>query len=104
MPYPPSGYNICPCCGVEYGVDDAFDSHEELRDMWLQAGAPWFSSEYPYLRLPNWDAWNQLDLAGYRYNVARPVSSSKTDLFISRIPEGFELMRVVQNAPEWAEA
>jgi hypothetical protein len=32
MPFPPNRHNICPCCGIEYGVDDALESYERLRD------------------------------------------------------------------------
>lgn len=78
MPHPPNSYNICPCCGVEYGLDDAFDSHELLRDEWLAVGAPWFSRVVPYDRPANWDAWEQLDLAGYSHNIARPPRSRAT--------------------------
>jgi len=72
MPHPPVPYNICPCCGVEYGLDDAFDNHAEVRDAWLLAGGLWFSEVKPFIRPPNWSAWDQLDLAEYPYNVPRP--------------------------------
>jgi hypothetical protein len=42
--YPPQDFNICPCCGVEFENDDYETSHAELRQQWLHAGAPWFSS------------------------------------------------------------
>ena len=82
MPHPPRAYNICPCCGIEYGFDDAFDSHQELRNEWLMHGARWFSNISPYLPPVNWSAWDQLDLAGYPFAVPRPENSIKTD----RIP------------------
>lgn len=89
MPHPPRDYNICPCCGVEFGLDDAFESHRELRDAWLQEGAPWFSSEHPFVRPVNWDAWDQLELAGLQYDVRRPMSAVKTDIVAP--PEGMQL-------------
>lgn len=80
MPFPPNRHNICPCCGIEYGVDDALDSYEKLRDDWLLAGAPWFSTLEPYVRPLDWNAWDQLDRAGYTYSVPRPESSTKTQV------------------------
>jgi hypothetical protein len=70
MPHPPRDYNICPCCGVEYGLDDTFETYEELRDNWLRSGAPWFSRHKPFVPPVNWNAWEQLDLAGYSYNIS----------------------------------
>lgn len=81
MPHPPRDYSICPCCGVEYGIDDAFDSYLEIRNEWLRRGAPWFSSLKPYVAPMNWRAWEQLDRAGYKYNVEAPISSIKTDIY-----------------------
>jgi hypothetical protein len=78
MPDPPIRHNICPCCGTEYGLDDDDCSYEELRDAWLRAGAPWFSSLEPYVPALNWNAWDQLDLAGYSYSVPRPESAVST--------------------------
>lgn len=85
MPYPPMDYGICPCCGVEYGLDDAFDSHLKLRNQWLKRGAPWFSQHHPYDPPANWNAWEQLDLAGYQYDVVPPESSIKTDVHFERL-------------------
>lgn len=33
-------FNICPICGVEFGVDDFEISHEELRKAYQEAGYP----------------------------------------------------------------
>ena len=61
LPYPPNDYNICPCCGTEFGNDDAFQTHEELRWQWIDSGARWRSR----LVLPpaGWDAVRQLSEA-----------------------------------------
>ena len=74
MPFPPIRHNICPCCGIEYGVDDTIETLEFLRDDWLRNGAPWFSTLDPYLPPLNWNPWDQLDRAGYQYSVPRPES------------------------------
>jgi hypothetical protein len=56
MPYPAAEYNICPCCGTEFGNDDEGHSHAELRQQWIGGGAKWFFGEPPL----GWDAWIQL--------------------------------------------
>lgn len=61
---PPADYNICPCCGTEFGNDDAAISHAELRDQWVANGARWFFETPP----PGWNALVQL-LAGQGYLV-----------------------------------
>jgi hypothetical protein len=60
MPYPPEDYHICPCCGTEFGNDDALYSHEQLRGAWADADAPWFFGDPP----PLWNPWKQLEDAG----------------------------------------
>lgn len=39
-----ASFQICPCCGVEFGYDDATRSHKELRAQWIQRGMPWWST------------------------------------------------------------
>jgi hypothetical protein len=41
------------------------DSHLELRNQWLERGAPWFSRFEPYVVPPNWNAWDQVNRAGF---------------------------------------
>jgi hypothetical protein len=33
-------WNICHGCGTEFGYDDSFLSHAELRERWMAAGSP----------------------------------------------------------------
>jgi hypothetical protein len=49
-------YNICECCGTEFGNDDEFYSYEELRNRWVAGGAPWFFYSAPV----GWNPWMQL--------------------------------------------
>jgi hypothetical protein len=52
-------YEICPCCGFEFGFDDGSKgmSIEVYRNEWLERGAPWFQEK----RRPiNWDLQRQL--------------------------------------------
>jgi hypothetical protein len=55
---PPAYYNICPCCGTEFGYDDVSRKWSELRELWLKRGAPWFSR---YTQAPEgWSASAQM--------------------------------------------
>jgi hypothetical protein len=56
MPYPPRDYDICPCCGTEFGNDDVEYSLEELRNAWVADGAQWFYGQPP----ADWNPWLQL--------------------------------------------
>lgn len=58
MQEPPRDYNICPCCGTEFGHHDLNASIADLRKNWLKGGAAWWSS----IDLPpaNWDPYEQL--------------------------------------------
>lgn len=60
---PPAVGYICPCCGVEFEVDDDELSHDELRRMWIARGRPWFSraTQPP----AGWNPVLQLERAGY---------------------------------------
>jgi hypothetical protein len=86
MPAPPERHNICPCCGIEYGVDDSFASYDELRNDWLRNGAPWFSKVEPYVPQVDWNAWDQLDRAQYSYSVPRPESTVNTQTVSVPVP------------------
>ena len=65
LPYPPRDYHICPCCGTEFGNDDADFSHAELRRRWIANGAPWFYENPP----ERWNPWIQLINAGVEYDL-----------------------------------
>jgi hypothetical protein len=59
--YPARDYHICPCCGTEFGSDDAEFTWEELRERWIALGMHWFFGEPPI----NWNPQVQLLSAGY---------------------------------------
>jgi hypothetical protein len=61
LTYPPADYHICPCCGTEFGNDDAEFSHDQLREMWVAGGAFWFFGKAP----EGWNPWTQLAEAGF---------------------------------------
>jgi hypothetical protein len=54
-----SSFEICPCCGVEYGYHDSLITHEELRRRWIERGMKWLHGAQP----PGWDASEQLRAA-----------------------------------------
>jgi hypothetical protein len=37
-------FSVCPCCGTEFGYDDAKTSHAVLRQRWVAGGMRWTSS------------------------------------------------------------
>jgi hypothetical protein len=70
MPDAPESYNICPCCGTEFGTDDEERTPAQLREYWISSGAKWFYQDAP----PTWNAWFQLSMAG----VVLPYTSVLT--------------------------
>jgi hypothetical protein len=61
-PYDENGnesFEICNCCGFEFGFDDLHDGHsfESYRAKWVGAGATWF---YKPTEPKDWDLKKQL--------------------------------------------
>lgn len=51
-------YEICPCCGAEFGYDDYTpESIKTYREKWIQSGAKWFN---PEMKPGNWNLEKQL--------------------------------------------
>jgi hypothetical protein len=64
---PPTNFNICPSCGVEFGYHDAGRLYIDLRQEWVNSGAHWSSRVD---RKPmDWNPWVQLITVGYSYVV-----------------------------------
>jgi hypothetical protein len=39
-------FEICPCCGTEFGYHDAtLDAIKKNRKQWVEKGAPWFDEK-----------------------------------------------------------
>lgn len=62
-PRSPSGgasYEICPCCGFQFGYDDDARGVTYLthREQWIQGGLKWWSRGQP--APANWDPQAQL--------------------------------------------
>jgi len=53
-----SSFEICPCCGSEFGYDDHSATHDALRQKWKLSGMKWWSSVI--VPPTNWDPVNQL--------------------------------------------
>ncbi len=57
-----ASFEICPCCGTQFGYDDAITPYSHLREKWIHAGSPWTSES---IAPPEgWDASKQLANAG----------------------------------------
>ena len=59
-----ASFEICPCCGFEFGFDDDDQglTYEEARRRWVEAGRQWWSTSR---KAPEgWDAGQQLRDAG----------------------------------------
>jgi hypothetical protein len=67
LEFPPRDYEICPCCGVEFGNDDEIKSHAELRQAWVNRGGLWFFGAAPRY----WNPWMQLTSARLYTDVSR---------------------------------
>lgn len=61
LDFRPRDYQICGCCGTEFGYDDRTLSHDQLRAEWIQRGCPWFDQLEP--RPVRWSAYDQLQRA-----------------------------------------
>lgn len=52
-------YEHCPCCGVEFGYQDATpEGAKNFREAWLAAGAKW---DDPVKKPPEWNPTGQLE-------------------------------------------
>lgn len=92
LPYPPTDYHICPCCGTEFGNDDQDRTHHELREDWIACGAPWFFGKQPAY----WNPWFQLIEGHYEsdlpYHAVIEVWNKETAYSIVYVNAGREFM------------
>lgn len=69
-PYDEDGYGlyeICVCCGFQFGLDDYPDKEKgqnQWRDQWIKNGAKWWSSGTNPPK--GWDSKIQLNKHGYK--------------------------------------
>lgn len=58
-------FEICPCCGVEFGYEDvSLQSIRTFRSKWLASGSPWFDISK---RPKAWDISVQLELVPFEW-------------------------------------
>jgi len=50
-------FDICPCCGIEFGNEDFEKTWEELRVEWIESGFSWHYGTKPN----NWNPKKQLN-------------------------------------------
>jgi hypothetical protein len=84
MPDPPRDYHICPCCGTEFGNDDADCTYDQLRDRWIRAGAPWFFGSPPY----GWSPQAQLLRGSLAAETNAGVTQSKENAMAAAVGAG----------------
>lgn len=60
----PANFNVCPCCGTEFGYTDASIDHHHLRMRWIQNGAQWFASSEEWPCPQDWNPFIQLAAGG----------------------------------------
>jgi len=57
-------YDICPCCGCEFGYDDeTIEARMQYLKEWIKRGALWFN---PELKPDDWDLSKQLSKIGLK--------------------------------------
>lgn len=56
-------WDICPCCGTEFGYHDANRPHMELRRLWMDRGGKWWSA-FHSPPPAGWDWRRQVDAMG----------------------------------------
>jgi hypothetical protein len=57
-----ASFEICPCCGVQFGYQDSGFPHAASRQIWLETGGTWSCDVTA--PPPEWNAREQLRLAG----------------------------------------
>ena len=58
-----SSFEICPCCGTEFGYTDSNLSHDALRAQWIMVGMTWHFASHE--RPKGWEPTAQLRAAGF---------------------------------------
>lgn len=77
---PASDYNICDCCGTEFGNDDEQLSWAQLRSNWINKGGPWFYGHPPLY----WNPYAQLLRANVPLEILQTIFAAR-EPFTERI-------------------
>jgi hypothetical protein len=62
-----ASFDICSCCGTEFGNDDFSITFEQLRNRWITNGMLWFSVSEPSPE--GWDPVTQLRACGFLEDI-----------------------------------
>lgn len=54
----PDDFNICDCCGTEFGFDDFEREDKDLTNIWIKSGMKWWNDAV--LPPKNWKPKEQL--------------------------------------------
>lgn len=91
---PPQDFNICPCCGTEFGHDDFGMSQAEvnakraeLRWRWFEEGAVWWRTGTT--APTGWDPYRQLDEAGFIVQLPAALRAGTTRTRLQLVTEPF---------------
>ena len=77
LEFRPRDYQVCACCGTEFGYDDRVLTHEQLRAEWMARACRWFDVEEP--KPFGWNAYDQLRKAEFvPRNSNAAVSATNT--------------------------
>lgn len=82
MPYPANDFNICPCCGTHFELDDAaptwietLNRRRDLGSQWLANGAQFWSNRGAP---PNWNPNRQIALLFQSLGLMKYAGSLET--------------------------
>lgn len=98
MQYPPSDYHICPCCGTEFEYDDNGAAYTELRDRWVRAGKPWWSTSS--VRPNGWDPDAQLESLANTFPTVLSITTAD-GVFAEDLPIRMKPRRETAESPEF---
>ena len=85
MSRPPAAGYICPCCGIEFELDDDEKNHEQLRAEWIANGCRWWS--HAVTPQAGWDAIEQLKQAGHGHDLFA-FTGGMSSIEIRKVPYG----------------
>lgn len=87
-------WDICPCCGVEFGYEDTLESAAmRFRRLWIERGAPWRD---PSLRPQGWSLEDQLSRA-----PAIPPSAAKKIDITEQVLAALDALSKKSDPPPW---
>lgn len=81
-------YELCPCCGVEYGNEDYTQASTiEYRDRWLSDGGKWMDERHPDDGLPTSARLERVSDEQVRRGRMAPVSPVVDEFFATEVDD-----------------